>query len=464
MGYVLILLTFILSNWEFEVINNDVLGKWPSITIDNANNIHITYLAGYSNVDGCPGYAFYDTMWHLEKPCYGPWYGLYPSIDLDSKNLPHIAFWQQVEETLFYVYKDTLGFWHKEVVTNEVETSHITIALDNNDIPHIIFDNTHLSLYAMYHAYRKSTQWYIDSICPGTYSSSEAKRTMDIDSNNRMHLIFPFNLYLYYAHSTDSSNSNWIIDLLPVGFAGNPSLIIDALDRVHVSFCTNSIQYGLKDSIGWTFQTVYNGYGITSIAVDRNLNPHISHSTLQDTTKYSYYDGAWHTEILPDTLSWQKSACLFVDTAGFPHLAYESNFGLSHAYKSAAGITEKEPLKHKTVIMVQTYPNPFRTSLVIKYALSTMHCGKNNKVPTVYSPGLAPRSGAGLLPTICIYDVTGRLVRQWDYQTITESASGGDQITWHGDDDTGRQLRAGVYFVRLETPTQSVTRKVIKIK
>jgi flagellar hook assembly protein FlgD len=59
-----------------------------------------------------------------------------------------------------------------------------------------------------------------------------------------------------------------------------------------------------------------------------------------------------------------------------------------------------------------------------------------------------------------IYDVSGRLVRQWDYPTIRQS----DQVTWDGKDISGQQVPAGVYFVRLETSNKSITKKIIKLK
>jgi len=43
-----------------------------------------------------------------------------------------------------------------------------------------------------------------------------------------------------------------------------------------------------------------------------------------------------------------------------------------------------------------------------------------------------------------IYDASGRLIRQWDYESIRLS----DKIIWHGDDDFGNKLPAGIYFVQ----------------
>ncbi len=59
-----------------------------------------------------------------------------------------------------------------------------------------------------------------------------------------------------------------------------------------------------------------------------------------------------------------------------------------------------------------------------------------------------------------IYDATGRLIKQWDYETIRQS----DKITWDGSDDSGRKLPAGIYFVQVETEGHKMTKKAILLR
>jgi hypothetical protein len=59
-----------------------------------------------------------------------------------------------------------------------------------------------------------------------------------------------------------------------------------------------------------------------------------------------------------------------------------------------------------------------------------------------------------------IYDAAGRLVRQWNYQTIGQS----DQITWYGDDNDGRKVPTGIYFLKLSTPSYTETKKLLLIR
>jgi flagellar hook assembly protein FlgD len=59
-----------------------------------------------------------------------------------------------------------------------------------------------------------------------------------------------------------------------------------------------------------------------------------------------------------------------------------------------------------------------------------------------------------------IYDVSGRLVRQWDYSTIRQS----DHIVWDGTDQNDRKVPAGVYFVRFEAGDYKKTEKAILLR
>lgn len=61
--------------------------------------------------------------------------------------------------------------------------------------------------------------------------------------------------------------------------------------------------------------------------------------------------------------------------------------------------------------------------------------------------------------TVC--DASGRKLRTvFDGECI----SGVTKVNWDGADDSGRNLPGGVYFVRLQAPGGSITRKIVKLK
>jgi hypothetical protein len=63
---------------------------------------------------------------------------------------------------------------------------------------------------------------------------------------------------------------------------------------------------------------------------------------------------------------------------------------------------------------------------------------------------------------LSIYDAAGRLVRQFNPATLRMSPF--QSIIWNGDDNAGRSVSAGVYFVRFSDNVHAATNKIVKIK
>ena len=123
----------------------------------------------------------------------------------------------------------------------------------------------------------------------------------------------------------------------------------------------------------------------------------------------------------------------------------------SGTYRSGyyPGITNTN--KGATIISfgLKIKPSIFSMKTVIEFSI-----GHPDRI-TRSSYGTGRAEGMGLN----IYDVTGRLIRQFDYSTIRLS----NQVTWCGDDDLGRKLPDGVYFIRFETDKETIVKKVVKI-
>lgn len=83
-------------------------------------------------------------------------------------------------------------------------------------------------------------------------------------------------------------------------------------------------------------------------------------------------------------------------------------------------------------------PNPFQTSTRINIANDTKRID------------------------LKIYDVTGTLVRQIMVGLRTNTS--GKEIAWFGDDDYGRRLTSGVYFLQMKTGDKMQTGKVLLLK
>ncbi|MEO0228047.1 MAG: C25 family cysteine peptidase [candidate division WOR-3 bacterium] len=114
------------------------------------------------------------------------------------------------------------------------------------------------------------------------------------------------------------------------------------------------------------------------------------------------------------------------------------------------GIEENEQALTFGQLGISLMPNPSRNRLTIKFEIPNSKSEINSNLATRYS----------LLATLHIYDATGRVVRQWDHETIRQS----DQIIWDGTDNFGRRLPAGIYFIQLQTENFTQVEKALLLK
>lgn len=103
-----------------------------------------------------------------------------------------------------------------------------------------------------------------------------------------------------------------------------------------------------------------------------------------------------------------------------------------------AGIHEHESEKTANASL-QVHPNPFTKLTAINFEVGSRQ----------YAVG-----------SLKIYDITGKLVKQWNYPTIQPS----NHITWDGTDEVGNKVSVGVYVVRLESDGFTATEKITVLK
>ncbi|MCX7996056.1 MAG: T9SS type A sorting domain-containing protein, partial [candidate division WOR-3 bacterium] len=125
-------------------------------------------------------------------------------------------------------------------------------------------------------------------------------------------------------------------------------------------------------------------------------------------------------------------------------------------------VIENRNLHYKTVgHKVLIYPNPFTNHCVIKFQSATQFGGPNHqtnpKLATCYS---ATQYG-GLLATLNIYDVSGRVVKSFNPASSIQNQ---ESIIWDGRDDFGRRVPAGVYFLVYQMGTSKASVKVVKLR
>ncbi len=153
---------------------------------------------------------------------------------------------------------------------------------------------------------------------------------------------------------------------------------------------------------------------------------------------------------------------------GYHIILYTTNGGTTWQIGQVPGIEENSSTILSNNTILQVYPNPFKNHLTIKCEMRNPKSETNSNSQIIPSPFSSPHRGEGWGEgksqiSLMIYDVTGRLVKSFNYQTIQPS-NHPTQIVWDGTDDSGRKLPAGVYFVRLESEGFKQVEKVILLR
>ncbi len=109
---------------------------------------------------------------------------------------------------------------------------------------------------------------------------------------------------------------------------------------------------------------------------------------------------------------------------------------------------------------LEIYPNPFRNHPVIKFQIPNTKFQTNSNYQISNNSEI--RNSQSEI-SLCIYDATGRLVKSFgDIQC--NAVNSVYSVLWSGDDNAGRAVPTGVYFVRLEAGDYKKVEKVILLK
>lgn len=170
-----------------------------------------------------------------------------------------------------------------------------------------------------------------------------------------------------------------------------------------------------------------------SPAIDANGVIYVSVSTPSDTTKIDAV-----CAINPDgTVKWScplEDHCFSSPSISANGTLYVITiYGTMYAIGSETGIEEQAPqlIPPDGSCLCRITPNPFRSIADISYNLGY---GANNA-------------------KLEIYDMSGRLIRRWNYSTVGQS----NHVIWDGTDEQGNEVQNGIYFVRLVSDTVEET-------
>ena len=273
------------GTWSSEVVDNsDLVGEFPSISIDSGGRVHISYAP-------------------LE-PLYWP-----PEFPPPP---------QAKDKSLRYAVRDKTG-WTRMVVDESVWAGFTSLALDPSDNPHISY--TDWNQRGLYYAKLVGGKWETALID----QSGGLENSICVDSKGNPHIVYarygnPWK-EVYYAKY---SGGSWQMKHLGAGghFIAHISMAMDAFDRPHITW---SGREGFKYAVWngtWRVENATDGKaGVVAIALHEN-SPGIY---------YSYYGRFFG---LLDNSTWKWESINITEDVGAGHatshpLAFDSR-GVPH--------------------------------------------------------------------------------------------------------------------------------------
>jgi len=276
------------SDWEKEIVDPSVSCYWTSIATDNNSYPHISYRCsnGYYTK-----YAYLNgSQWIIEivENSYSPGSG--SSIALDNQQIPRIIY--EVNGNLIYT-KWNGSEWEKEVIDTDVSGAYSSLVLDSNDYPHITYGKYN-GTSSLWHAYWDGSQWVIQHV--GNHYLNY-KPTIDLDSNDYPIISFGSGLRLAKWNGSD-----WEIEILEAGDVEAASVALDNNDYPHISYHyeplydTNTFTYIKWNGSHWIKRDLVEGTGAVliysgcSLIIDSEGYPHtIFYDSRYQDLKYIRY-------------------------------------------------------------------------------------------------------------------------------------------------------------------------------
>jgi hypothetical protein len=152
-------------NWAIETvttISNTGQLVFVAMALDPTDHPHLCYYVPMTPADDLLNYAYYDgTAWHFQTVDSHAWYnGQDCAIALDSQGHPHIAY---ISDGLQYASYDG-STWSITTVGTDYPGSHVSLAFDASDLPHIAYPAWDSSSDFLRYAYFDGFDWQIETV------------------------------------------------------------------------------------------------------------------------------------------------------------------------------------------------------------------------------------------------------------------------------------------------------------
>jgi len=283
-------------------------------------------------------------VWQREAPdSTGINKGAYCSLALDSKNNPHIAYYDDDFQDLRYA-SFLNGIWTVEIVDSVGNAGdNCSLALDNNDRPHISYRQNYLDQYwSLKYATKTDTGWVkiiVDTPKDTTYGESGEYNSIAINNNG-----FPCISYTQFSpgkikFAYQDDNGWHLTDVTDIFDSRFTKLVFDNTDQPVIGFSDyepedtvyhNRLKIATLNpaDLSWSMVTVPDSIGdiefLTGFDMDRHNNAYFAYCKYwDDYLRLSVYDGNnWSIETVTEDpgISFSPGLTLKVDHNNNPFI------------------------------------------------------------------------------------------------------------------------------------------------
>jgi hypothetical protein len=273
------------SAWQIAVVDDEIGAGWyPSLALDSREEPHVAYYHPDYPDDKLMYAHFYNASWHNQTVDSGADVGEHPALAVDSANRPHIAYVDRSTDSIKYARRSGATWQITAVVTmpGATQTIMLDMALDSVERPRICYYDELAD--ALKHAAYDGAAWHIATVAGGITSYNGQTCSIAIDGDDHSHISYR-NRGLFYAHY---DGSQWrLMEVDNDFFAGDESsLVLDAHGRPRIAYedwdhPNNDLRYAAFDGFDWQIEiahtTTQGGATGISLALDGSDSPHISY-------------------------------------------------------------------------------------------------------------------------------------------------------------------------------------------
>ena len=205
-------------------------------------------------------------------------------MDYDTKDQPHVVWFNDNDDNVWYSYREQgCGNWRSQTSAVEAEviantSSSLTyvfgIAVDKNDIPHIVFGNgsSEAIEYIVWNS--SSDSWEHEILDPNGNNVETVKMSIDTDGQNRPHIFYGTKApqkanYTYLDNGVWRGKENDSHpDTIYTGLTEYYSMTLDSAYNPHISFASGYYIYyaNWSDENNWTVVNVSDEINLPNVA------------------------------------------------------------------------------------------------------------------------------------------------------------------------------------------------------